>query len=129
MKTEIESIISTALANFVKAHGAGSAPEGNKTSKDTPTGSSSPAPLPQAAAALITPAKAPTPQPIIVTATTTTTTAPKEDLTNYIAAMSPFTHGLDDPLKVIHRLVQGYTVIDGASFPNSSNMGLSKDKK
>jgi len=52
---------------------------------------------------------------------------PKEDFVDYIATMLPFTPGLDNHLKVVHRLVQGYAIGDGTSFPNSSNMGLSKD--
>ncbi|ELR23751.1 uncharacterized protein ACA1_195730 [Acanthamoeba castellanii str. Neff] len=52
-----------------------------------------------------------------------------ELLAQYIAMVSPFTTELDDQLKIIHHQVHVIPITSRVTFPQLSNIGLSKDKK
>lgn len=73
------------------------------------------------------------PQPIHSPALVEThSNAPDSDgdaLATYISSASPFAADLDSRLKVIRRQVQAVPVGNGVTFPQSSNIGLTKDEK
>ncbi len=142
LRANIINMVNTAIDSFTKEGLIGSAKGKSPNLEPTPSGSPSSSsashtPLPSHITSTPAPdSPAPTSKP--TPAATTPISSPPNPtsskskgnaLASYIASASPFTPDLDNHLKAVQHQVQGIPVGNRITFPQSSNIGLSKDKK